>query len=110
VKSNVGASAVRTLPTGARARLWRRRTHPRAEHLGLSVVRGLQNIPVMKRTKTASARAPRTLGDLIVACEDAAARSTRRVRDRRRLAALWVAISLIGSGNDGALRRLATAG
>jgi hypothetical protein len=56
--------------------------------------------------KPTNRRAPRTLGDLIVACEDEAARHTRKGRDRRRLAAVWVAVSLIGSGNNRALRRL----
>jgi hypothetical protein len=57
--------------------------------------------------RTKKARAPRTLGDLIAAVHDQADRSTRRARDRRRLAALWTAVMLLGSGNDAALRRLA---
>jgi hypothetical protein len=62
----------------------------------------------MARTKKAT-REPMTLGDLIVAADEQAARKTRGRRDRRRLAALWVAVTLIGSGNRGALRRLAAA-
>lgn len=54
-------------------------------------------------------RAPRTLGELIVAVDDQAARRSRGKRDRRRLAALWVAVTLIGSGNRSMLRRLAAA-
>jgi hypothetical protein len=61
------------------------------------------------RTKKGPARKTRTLGDLIVAVEDEAARRTRGSRNRRRLAALWVAVSLIGTGNTSALRRLAAA-
>ena len=61
------------------------------------------------RTKKAPARSPRTLGDLIVAVEDEAQRRTRGSRNRRRLAALWVTLSLLGTGNTSALRRLATA-
>jgi hypothetical protein len=64
----------------------------------------------MSTTTKTSSRAPRTLGDLIVAVEDEAARATRGKRNRRRLAALWVTVSLLGSGNTYALRRLATAG
>lgn len=68
----------------------------------------LQSVLPMMRTRKAS-RAPRTLGDLIVAVDDQAARRSRGKRDRRRLAALWVAVTLLGSGNTSALRRLATA-
>jgi hypothetical protein len=67
------------------------------------------SLETMKRTKKASSRAPRTLGDLIVAVHDQADRRSRGRRDRRRLAALWVAVTLIGSGNTSALRRLAVA-
>ena len=63
----------------------------------------------MRKNSTAR-QAPRTLGDLIVAVDDQAKRRSRGTRDRRRLAALWVAVTLLGSGNKGALRRLATAG
>jgi hypothetical protein len=62
------------------------------------------------RKNSTPRHAPRTLGDLIVAVDDQAARRSNGKRDRRRLAALWVAISLLGSNNRGALRRLATAG
>ena len=61
------------------------------------------------RTRKKTTRAPRTLGDLIVAVDDQAARRSRGRRDRRRLAALWVAVTLLGSGNTSALRRLAMA-
>lgn len=73
------------------------------------MVRRVQTVSLtMKRTKKAPARAPRTLGDLIAAIDDKARRQTRSSRDRRRLAALWTTVMLIGSGNEGALRRLAT--
>lgn len=75
------------------------------------MVRGLHFIALMKRTRKArTTPAPRTLGDLIVACDDQAKRSTRGSRDRRRLAAIWTAVMLLGSNNRSALRRLATAG
>ena len=61
------------------------------------------------RTKKATTHSPRTLGDLIVAVDDQAARRSRGKRDRRRLAALWVAVTLIGSDNRSMLRRLAAA-
>jgi hypothetical protein len=64
----------------------------------------------MSRKKTVVSTAPRTLGDLIVAVEDEAAKRTRGQRNRRRLSALWVTLSLLGTGNTNALRRLATAG
>jgi hypothetical protein len=54
--------------------------------------------------------APRNLGELIVAVDDQARRRSRGANDRRRLAALWVAVTLLGSGNRSALERLATAG
>jgi hypothetical protein len=60
------------------------------------------------RTKK-TRRAPRTLGELIVAVDDQAKRRSRGGRDRRRLAALWVTVTLLGSGNQSALRRLAAA-
>lgn len=41
--------------------------------------------------------------------EDLAKRTTHDVRDQHRLAALWVAVNLLGSGNEGTLRRLSTA-
>ena len=74
------------------------------------MVRGVQTIRATMRTKKAPARAPRTLGDLIVAIDDQAARQSKGQRDRRRLAALWVAVTLLGSNNRSALRRLATVG
>ena len=67
----------------------------------------LHSVLLMMRTRKAS-RAPRTLGELIVAVDDQAARRSRGRRDRRRLAALWVAVTLLGSGNRSMLRRLAT--
>jgi hypothetical protein len=69
--------------------------------------RGLHGRSAMTRRKQAPAHAPRTLGELIVAVHDQAARSTRGARNRRRLAAVWTTVMLLGSGNRGALRRLA---
>ncbi len=52
--------------------------------------------------------APQTLGDLIVAVDDRAARHTCRAQDRRRLAAVLVTATLLANGNRSALRRLST--
>ena len=65
--------------------------------------------PTMSKPRNRRSRAPSTLGDLVVAVSDRAARHTRRARDRRRLAALMVATALLASGNHSALRRLARA-
>lgn len=62
-----------------------------------------------KSRRTAAPSRPQTLGDLIAEVHDRADRAARGRRDRRRLAAVWVAVTLLGSGNGRALRRLAGA-
>lgn len=62
----------------------------------------------MTTSKPGSSTNPRTIGDLIVAADDRAARHTSRAQDRRQLAALLVTATLLAHGNRSALHRLTT--